>query len=87
MMNKKEKMLKELEKKLLPIGKAIEENPKMLICPLHKVTKKEVRLIHGKTSWRGVARATSQGKCTNQICGWFLCIDAGVEKGPWETNG
>ncbi len=81
-MNKDIKKLEEASKKLSTLSKEIEQNPLLLVCPAHHATKEEVTKIREKHSWRGVARTTSKGTCTNQICGWFLCINAGIDQGP-----
>lgn len=73
-----------IQKKLAPFFKKTEKNPHLLVCKAHKATRDEVRKFREEHSWRSVASLTSKGKCSNQICGWFLCIDAGVDKGPWD---
>jgi len=68
------------------LAQEIEKNPRLFICKLHKGTKNQVKVLRQSKSWRALASATSHGKCSNQICGWFLCIDAGIDKGPWEES-
>ena len=80
------KTFKKIRKKLAPFFKRVERNPLLMVCKEHKATKKMVKELNKTTSWRGVAAATSQEKCSNQICGWFLCIDAGIANGPWEED-
>ena len=81
-----EELLKKLPEKSMNFIKEVEKNPLLFVCPLHTTNPQNIKRLREDLSWRGLARATSEGKCTNQICGWFLCIYAGIDKGPWEDT-
>ena len=80
----KEKILAEWDKKIKTFTEQIEKDPSLMVCKLHKATNEEVNILREEKIWRVMARATFDGRCKNQICGWFLCIVAGLDKVPWE---
>ncbi|MBI4145872.1 hypothetical protein HY489_00885 [Candidatus Woesearchaeota archaeon] len=80
------KSLEELQIKLRPWFKKVEKNPRLMVCELHKATKKEVKRLRKDHSWRAVAYATSHGLCSNQLCGQYLCRYAGADENLQEEK-
>ena len=76
--------LKGRQEKMRPFWERVRKNPRLMVCKLHSTRKEKVRKLRNIHSWRALASLTSEGKCYNQICGWFLCIDAGIDKASWD---